>query len=337
LRIAFLEYWYGLGNWGIAKYGWYLTSELRKLGVDVDVFTTGFHSRTLGPPFFYTKNFFFNFKDYDLVHSDEGAGMFVNHARIIETFHHDYNQTYDFNSLVFSRLETIACHKARHIIVPSFMTKNSLINHGFSENKISVIRHGVDHQIFRKNELSRPLLREKYGIGKSFAVINVGQLIRRKRQVDIIKALQGIPDTILILVGRGGEQANIKRLAEKLRVRLLHFPHVSEGLLVDLYNAADTYVHTSILEGFGLTILEALACGLPVVAYRTADWDQLIGKAGCLVEVGDIVGIRSALLLMRNNPKMRHEMGETALSTSESFSWLETAKQHLHVYQNLIE
>jgi glycosyltransferase involved in cell wall biosynthesis len=337
LRVAFLEYWCGLGKWGIAKYCWYLTNELRKLGVHVDVFTTNFHPKTLGPPFFYAKNFFLKLRDYDLIHSDEGAAMFVNHPRIVETFHHDYKQTYDFNSLIFSRLEALECHKARHIIVPSFMTKNSLIDCGFSENRISVIHHGVDHHIFKKNYSSRFLLREKYGISNSFVVINVGQLIRRKRQIDIIKALQGIPNTVFILVGSGGEQANINSLAEKLGVKVLYFKHVSESLLVDLYNVADVYVHTSILEGFGLTMLEALACGLPVVAYRTADWDQLIGNAGILVEVGDIEGIRSVLLSMRENPGMRDKMGEAALFVSKSFSWSETARKHLQVYQNVMK
>jgi glycosyltransferase involved in cell wall biosynthesis len=337
LKIAFLSYGYGKDNLGIGKYSWYLVNELRKLGVDIDVFTTNLRFKSFGPPLFYLRNMFLNLKNYDLVHSNEGAGVFIYHPCMVETYHHDYEQTYDINSLVFHKLEVIHCYKVRHIIVPSFSTKKSLIYRGFNENKISVIPHGVDFNIFKKDEQARVFLRKRYDISDCFVVMNVGQLIRRKKQEDIIKALHGIPNIVFILVGRGGEEENLKTLASKLRVKLIHFKYVPESFLADLYNAADVYVHTSIIEGFGLTILEAMACGLPVVVYETADFQKIINDSGFVLKQGDIAGLSEKIELLQEDEKMRRHLSENALRQSKKFVWKESALKHLKVYEEILE
>ena len=336
MKVAFLSYWYGLEEGGIGKYGWYLINELRKLGVHIDLFTTKLHSKGLGPPLFYTKNIFLKLKNYDLAHSNEGAGVFLHHPCMIETYHHDYKQTYDVNSLVFHGLETLQCHKVRHIVVPSLETKNTLLHYGFTEDRISVIHHGVDRNVFRKNENSRNFLRQKYDISSFFVVVNVGQLIKRKRQIDIVKALEGIPDVAFILVGNGNEESNIKKTARKKGVKLLHFKNVPQSLLVDLYNAADVYIHTSILEGFGLTIVEAMACGLPVVAYETADFSNMVGDAGFILRQGNISELKETIELLWHDEKMREHLKVEALKQSRKFTWKESALEHFEVYKEVL-
>jgi len=327
LRMAFLSYAYGRGGLGLGRYGESLVNELRKLGTSVDVFTSIFHVKSFGPPLFFMKNAFLKLKKYDLVHSNEGAGVFLRHPYMIETYHHDYKQTGDARyNLVFHRLETLQCHKAQHIIVPSFLTKNTLLHYGFPEDKISVIHHGVDHNMFVRNESSRVFLRRKYDVSSCFVVINVGQLRKYKRQIDIVKALQGIPNVAFILVGNGEEEKNIKKSARNKGVRLIHFKYVPERLLVDLYNVADVYVHTSILEGFGLTVLEAMACGLPIIAYKVADFDRIVKGAGYLMDIGDVNGIRSTLLILRRDHDIRDKMSSVAVSHSKDFTWSKSAR-----------
>ncbi|MCK4434068.1 glycosyltransferase family 4 protein [Candidatus Bathyarchaeota archaeon] len=337
MKVAFLSCYYGLEKWGIAKYGWYLVNELRKLGVCVDVFTAKFHFKTLGPPMFYLKNAFLRLKDYDIVHSNEGAGVFLPHPCMIETYHHDYKQTYDVDSLIFHGLETLQRHKVQHIIVPSFMTKNRLLHYGFRQDKISVIYHGVDHNVFKKNESLRIFLRKKYGISNCFVVLNVGQLIKRKRQNDIVKALQGMPNTAFILVGSGKEEKNIKKLAQNVGVKLIHFKYVPESFLVDLYNTADVYIHTSLLEGFGLTVLEAISCGLPVIAYETADFSKIVGNAGFTLRQGDISKLKETIELLRRDEGMRKRLENKALKQSRKFTWKESALKHVEVYKEVLE
>jgi len=336
LRVAFLPYSYGVELTGLGKYCWYLARELRKLGTHVDVFTTNLHIKTFGLPLFYMKNAFLDFKKYDLVHSDVGASLFLYHPCMVETYHHDYRQPSDVNSLIFHRLEDLQCRKAKHIIVPSFGTKKSLLHHGFKEDKISVIHHGVDHELFRSDEALRSTMREKYGLMKPFVAITVGRLVRHKRHIDIIEALSKIPETTLILVGAGEEEKRIVGFAKKKKVRLLHFKNISEEFLASLYNSADVYVHASSLEGFGLTVLEAMACALPVVCYDVADFKDIICEAGVILKPKDLDGMVHAIEFLKEKKDKRKAFSQAALQKSKEFTWKKTAKEHLRVYRNVL-
>jgi glycosyltransferase involved in cell wall biosynthesis len=284
---------------------------------------------------FYLKNAFLQLNDYDVVHSNEGSGVFLHHPCMIDTFHHDYKQPYDTNGLTFHNLEMLQCHKVRHIIVPSFATKKALLRYGFREDKISVVYHGVDHTVFR-NKNSKAFLRKKYGLLNYFVAINVGKLIKRKKQTDIINALAGIPDTALILVGKGEEERHIQKLAREKKVKLIHFRHVPESFLVDLYNASDVYIHASILEGFGLTILEAMACGLPIISYKVGDFAKIVNEAGVLLKPEDVWDMRDALLYLKENLAEREELSQIAQEKSAQYTWEKTAKEHLNVYLRAI-
>jgi glycosyltransferase involved in cell wall biosynthesis len=337
MKVAFLSYGFGKEALGIGKYAWYLVDELRKIGIDVDVFTTNIRIKSFGAPLFYFGNIFLKLQNYDLVHSNEGAGVFLHHPRMVETYHHDYKQSYDINSLAFHKLETSQCHKVKRIVVPSFLTKKRLIHYGFEESKISVILHGVDSDVFIRNNNSRVTLRKKLGISNYFVVINVGQLIRRKRQSDIIRAMRGISNTALVVVGKGEEESNLKKLASEFGINLIHFSFVPESFLVDLYNAADAYVHTAIIEGFGLSVLEAMSCGLPIIAYETADFSEIVGNAGFILKQGDIRQLRESIDLLRQDEKLGRSLGNEALRLGRKFTWRESALKHAQVYKEVLE
>jgi glycosyltransferase involved in cell wall biosynthesis len=336
MKIAYLTYGIGSKAMGLGKYSWYLVEGLRKLGVDVDVYSTSFHRKGVGAPVFFFKNAFLNLKKYDLVHSSEGSGLFVSHSYMVETYHHYYKQTFNVNSLIFSYLENIQCRKAKRIIVPSFKTKEDLVREGFSEDKIDVIHHGVDSDLFKPDQALRNFIRNKYGLVNSFVVISVGRLVYHKRHVDIIEALSRVPDSVFVLVGAGEEEEQIKVKALEFGVRLLHFKGVSDEFLVGLYNSADVYAHASILEGFGLTILEAMACSLPVVCYDVADLRRVVSGAGHLLQPGDTGGMTSALLSIKDDASNRHVLSEMALNQSRAFTWEKTAVEHLNVYRKIL-
>ena len=337
MRIAFLSYGFGKEELGLGRYGWHLVDELRKLEVYVDVFTTQFHVKSLGPPVFYLKNAFLKQKKYDLVHSSEGAGVFLHHPCMIETYHHNYKQTHDVNSLVFYVLETLQCRKVKHIIVPSFTTKESLVNHGFKEDKITVIYHGVDHEIFRSYEAFRSFVREKYGLKDLFVVISVGRLVGHKRHTDIIEALSKIPETALILVGAGPEEERIVALAKEKKVRLLHFKNISDEFLASLYNAADVYVHASVLEGFGLTVLEAMACGLPIICYDAGDFKNIVLGVGVVLKPRDVEAMVHAIEFLKEKNGEQKALSQAALKKSKAFTWKKTAEEHLRVYRKVCD
>ena len=291
--------------------------------------------KTFGPPIFYLKNAYLKLGKYDIVHSNEGAGLLVTHPHMIETYHHDYKQASDINSLLFYTLENFQCRKAKHIIVPSFKTKEAVLRYGFPEHRISVIYHGVDKAFSKYKPNCRSFLRQKYGVTDYFVVINVGQMIPRKNQLELVELLSGMSNVALIIVGDGPEKNNIKLMAQKKNVKLLHFEWIPDAQLIDLYNVADVYVHTSILEGFGLTIPEAMACGLPVIAYNVADFQNLIDKTGFVLPKGDTLGVKQAIQTIKENSELRKSLSETALRTSIKFTWKEAANEHLKLYQKV--
>ncbi|MEJ2347977.1 MAG: glycosyltransferase family 4 protein [Patescibacteria group bacterium] len=332
LRVAFLTFGFGKDNLGLGRSSWHLVNELRKLGVNVDVFTTQHHMKTFGAPLFYLKNAFLSLGKYDIVHSNEGAGLLVTHPHMIETYHHDYKQTSDINSLLFHNLENFQCRKAKHIIVPSFKTKESVLRYGFPEHKISVIYHGVDEAFIKYVPRRRSFLRRKYGVSDSFVVINVGQMIPRKNQLELVKLLSGMSNVVLIIVGDGPEKTRVKMLAEEMSVRLLHFECITDAQLIDLYNISDVYVHTSFLEGFGLTITEALACGLPVIAYNVADFKNLINNSGFVLPKGDTIGMKKTIQNIKDNSELRESLSESVNRASKKFTWTKAAHEHLKLY-----
>jgi glycosyltransferase involved in cell wall biosynthesis len=336
LKIGFLTYGYGRRALGTGTYGWYLTHELRSLGIEVDVFTTNLHIKKIGPLLHSFRHLFKRFQYYDVIHSNEGAGFFISHSTMVETYHHDYGQVHELEYHFFNALENLECRKVDHIIVPSYASRNSLIHNGFLPEKISVIHHGVDHKSFRVDKLTRDKMRSKFSLSKYFVVINVARFVKHKRQIDIIKALEKIPNAILILVGKGEGEKTLYETASEKGVRLLHFKDISDELLAGLYNAADVYVHTSALEGFGLTILEAMACGLPIIAYRTADLNQIVGNAGYLLDIGDVYGVNSALSFLIEDSEKRNEMATLAALNSKNYSWSEAAKKHAQVYRRVL-
>jgi len=324
---------------GTGRYSWYLVHELRNLGLEVDVFSSTLHVRRVGPLFHFLAsaheaNLNREFRHYDVVHSNEGAGLLVFHPCMIETYHHDYAQTNEFGDCVFNLLENVECHKVRHIVVPSCASKNSLLDYGFSPSKISVIHHGVNHELFKKDEVLRESMRRKLGLCNYFVVLNVGRLVKHKGHAALVRIMQKLPKSALIVVGKGKEELPVREIASKMGVKMLHFKDVTDEFLSGLYNAADLYVHTSTLEGFGLTVLEAMACGLPVIAYKVADFEQVVGGAGHLVDIGDVEGIKSKLWLLFQDEDMRRRLGELAYLRSKDFSWSETARKHVHVYKS---
>jgi glycosyltransferase involved in cell wall biosynthesis len=335
LKVAFLTYGYGKDNLGLGRSAWYLANELIRIGVAVDVYKAQSHLEYFGPPEFYLKNALTNFNKYEIVHSNEGAGLLVHHPRMVETYHHNYKEMTGLNNRVFSKLEHFHCKHVQSIIVPSINTKIALLRHGFSAKKISYIPHGVDGDIFKRLP-DKALLKEKYKLTNKFVAINVGQLIPRKKQVEAVKLLSGIKDAVLILVGKGPEEGNINRASIEFGVRLLHFQNITDEMLVELYNASDIYLNTSILEGFGLTLLEAMSCEVPIIAYETADFKTIVEDSGIILDNGDAKGARDAIELLKANEDLRESLSKAAFRRSKEFTWQNVAKQHVKVYKELL-
>ncbi len=146
------------------------------------------------------------------------------------------------------------------------------------------------------------------------------------------RAAQG--EELLVLIQRAGSSSGLRRLADQLgiaqRVRLLQA--VTEGELVALLRGARALLQPSVIEGFGIPALEAMACGCPVIGSDTPALVEVMGGAGLNAAVGDDQAMAQALQRLRQ-ANLRDELRQRGLARAATFSWERTAEATLGVYR----
>ena len=231
-----------------------------------------------------------------------------------------------------SRRKTVSTHKARlkwvvkevdRIIVPSQTTKKDLLTLGISESRIRVIPEAVEPTFRRLDELVVTKLKRKYKIsGKYLLAVGIGESKNTQRIIDAFYKARAGEDLKLIIVGR-----TVGNFEEKRGVRLLR--SVSDSELPAFYSGAEALVYPSLYEGFGLSILQAFACGCPVVTSNLSSMPEVAGDAAVLVDPYDlnsiVEGIKEAI-------KNKKELIRKGFERAKEFSWEKTARETLKVY-----
>lgn len=229
-----------------------------------------------------------------------------------------------------------AAGRAAHMITVCQALKDSLLDLGVEDNRVTVLRNGVDLALFKPLAAScREAARARYGM-HGIALASVGQLIERKGHHLIIEALPNLPGVHLYIAGEGPERMNLRALAESLnvgqRVHLLGaLPH---DQLPSLYAAADASVLASSREGWANVLLESMACGTPVVASRIWGTPEVVAvpEAGVLMPertaAGVASGVKELLAHLPNRAATR--------SYAERFSWDATTEGQLRIFNSLL-
>jgi len=157
---------------------------------------------------------------------------------------------------------------------------------------VEILHNGVNVELFKKDETIRKELRKKYNLENEKVLISVGRIVGWKGYQLVIKAIKEL-DVKYVLIGDGEYLNELKKLAkqEKVDNKVLFLGSVSNNELYKYLNMADVFIQPSIgHEAFGITIIEAMACGLPVVASKNGGILDIIsdGKNGYLFEVNNI-------------------------------------------------
>lgn len=166
------------------------------------------------------------------------------------------------------------------------------------------------------------------------------------RAHDPRKGLDGILEAItisrsrrtpLVLAGSAGaESARLTRAAAELNVRLVVTGFVDDETLAALYRGAAAALLPSHHEGFGLTALEAMASGTPLVAARSANLPALAGDSALLVEAGDSAGLAAAIDSVLGDPAIAADLRARGPGTSAQYSWRRTAELTVAVYREVL-
>jgi len=204
----------------------------------------------------------------------------------------------DFATRLAGRRILAAAEQASAVITVSQPLKDRLVALGVDAGKVSVLRNGVDVAVFRAE--AREAARAALGLPRAGAIAAcVGNLVPEKGQGLAIDALRRLPGLRLVIVGDGPLRRELAAQAEQhgLTARVEFRAVIPQHELSRLYAAADVLLLTSQREGWPNVVLEAMACGTPVVATRVGGIPEVLpDHAGILVNAHDRIGLEGALI-----------------------------------------
>jgi glycosyltransferase involved in cell wall biosynthesis len=220
-------------------------------------------------------------------------------------------------------------------IVGSPSTQNELLRRGFPQADIFLIPYGVDHHVHRPT-----------GVSKSPGPLigYFGRLKKYKSVDHLLKALprvlQDVPDLKVLIVGEGDDRPRLETLARDLGIgAALEFTgFVTESKKIELLQTMWCKVTTSSKEGWGLTVIEANACGTPVLASDVPGLRDAVrdGETGLLYAYGDIGDLADKILLFLNDQTLRERLTVNALRWASNFSWDSAAQQTLQLLEQKV-
>jgi glycosyltransferase involved in cell wall biosynthesis len=262
----------------------------------------------------------------------------------VKTFHHLLNPE-SLDKLKVHYLNLMlrpSLHHADVVIANSEYTKKNIIDRlGIGSEKIVVINEAVDHTIFRPNNTheDRHIKLGKFGIAKPY-ILFVSSLWRYKNFHTLIKAFN-CADIEHDLVVVGGirdsrDKESLLDLANKYGIgdRLKMVGHIKDRDLVrDFYASADLYVLPSFAETFGLTILESMACGTPVIASNATSIPEVLGDAGLFFNPYDYREIAQCIRKVLSEPGLKNDLIQRGFNRVRRYNWQNTAKATRKAYE----
>lgn len=286
----------------------------------------------------------------DLFHTPYFVVPVLSRVPAINTIHDLIFERYpEYMPMKWSRpyyrlLMEYATRRARRIIAVSQSTVEDL-GHYYDTggDRVLVIPEGVDLDFRPVGDASTlEQLRARYNLLRPF-VLAVGTRRPHKNFGRLVQAyglLSQEADFDLVFVGpadrRFSDQARQVAQTSDLNGRVKFLEWVPEADLPGLYTLADLAVIPSLMEGFGLPALEAMACATTVVASNTSSLPEVVGEAGVLIDPYDVKQLAKTMGQLMRDPRRRERLGESGRRRAAGFSWDETARQILKIYAEVL-
>jgi teichuronic acid biosynthesis glycosyltransferase TuaC len=231
------------------------------------------------------------------------------------------------------RMIVEAAQSADGIVAVSQALKGALTELGVSGDRIEVLRNGVDLEMFRPDD--RESSRARLGL-KGRVLLSVGHLIERKGHDITISALRYLPEYLLLVAGQGPEETRLRALASRagVKARVRFIGSVPHEKLREIYNVADALVLASSREGWPNVLLEAMACGTPVVASAIWGNPEVVSSpdAGVLMRARTAESLAEAVNSLFDNLPGR----EATRAFAENFSWRETSLGQVRLFEKIL-
>ena len=235
--------------------------------------------------------------------------------------------------------------RADHVLADSQATKDDLIEiYRTPPDKISVLYSAVDGRFGRvTDEMALHEVLDRHNLKDTKYVLSVGTVQPRKNYSGAIRALskirdQGIDLHYAVAGGRGWLEdemyRSIRETAMEDRVHILGF--VPDEDLPALYSGARALLAVSLYEGFGLPVLEAMACGTPVITSNLSSLPEVAGDAGILVDPLDTEAISDAIMRLLTDAALRQQLVAAGFEHVKRFSWASAASQLKSIYDAML-
>lgn len=275
------------------------------------------------------------------------------------SFHHSFKTVITIHDLTYVRFPEAVnpimmrdlpqmlpehAQRAHAIVADSESAKRDIVEIlGVPSEKVHVILPGVS-EIFRPviDRLFLSEVRARYRLPDKF-ILFVGTIEPRKNLPLLISAFDrlcadsGFNHGLVVAGGKGWRDRESNRAVESSpnRERIVMTGFVSDEDLPAIYSLADVFILPSLYEGFGLPVLEAMACGTPVVATNVSSLPEAVGNAGLLVDPGDPDPLAAAIRHLTTDEEMRQRYRLAGFAHARKFSWNTAAKKAIAVFNSL--
>jgi glycosyltransferase involved in cell wall biosynthesis len=235
------------------------------------------------------------------------------------------------------------CRRAGHLIAVSAQSKRDVIEaYGIPPEKITVIYEAADPRFCPQPAETVAAVRARYGLPDRYLLF-VGTIEPRKNLGRVLAAFErlhaeGLTDA-LVIVGKRGWLYNdfFARLEASPTKQAVIFPgFVPDADLPAVYTGAQALAFPSEFEGFGLPVLEAMACGAPVVCSNTSSLPEVTGDAALLIDPLNVDALTEVLRRVLDDPALAADLRARGLAQAARFSWARAAEETLAVYRRVI-
>jgi glycosyltransferase involved in cell wall biosynthesis len=284
--------------------------------------------------------------DVDVFHTSDVVNCALPGAKSVTTIH-------DLTAVLFPQYHTrqvretlaekfrFAQTQADAVICVSESAKRDAVEYlELDPARVHVVHHGVDPSFCPLPPASVADALRPMGLMQEGYILHVGTIEPRKNLVRLVQAYQRLCQRLqttprLVLAGMKGwlyEDVLTEVEALGLEDRVILAGHVDGELLPALYNGARLFVYPSLYEGFGLPVLEAMACGVPVVTSNTSSLPEVAGDAAMLVDPYDVTGIAEAMEQILGDNDRVTTLRRRGLARAARFTWEAAARETLKVY-----
>jgi glycosyltransferase involved in cell wall biosynthesis len=230
---------------------------------------------------------------------------------------------------------------AAHIVAVSAFTKKEVAAHyNVDPHRISVVTPALDHTDYYPRPVEQiKAVHAKYDLPARYTLF-VSTLEPRKNVVGLLDAFAALPANLqaqypLILIGGKGwaDEEIQKQFARYAKLPIRRLGYVPDEDMAAVYSGASLFAFPTFYEGFGMTPLEAMACGVPVVTSNTSSVPEVVGDAGMLIDPEDTHAITAAMQKVLT--KLAADLRKKGLAQAQKFTWEKSAKKALAVFAKL--